>query len=215
MTTIGIIGSGKIGSNVARAAIAAGYDVLISNSRGPDTLGELVEELGSRAEAVEAAQAASDGDLVLVAVPLGTIDQLPLDALAHKVVMDANNYYPGRDGRIESLDLNQKTTSELLQDLLPHSRVVKAFNNIYAHEIPADGTPEGTDGRRALPIAGDDDAAKEIVTGFLNALGYDAVDLGPLSESWRVERDTPTYGVPTTAAELREVLPTVERVQQV
>ena len=214
MTTIGIIGSGHIGSNVARAAVAAGYDVLLSNSRGPDTLSALISELGSRAHAVDAAQAASDGDLVLVAVPLAKIHELPLDALAGKVVMDANNYYPQRDGRIEALDSNLKTTSELLQDLLPSSRVVKAFNSIFAKQIPTDGTPAGTEGRRALPIAGEDDAAKALVASFLDALGYDVYDLGPLAESWRVERDTPTYGVPTTRAQYQEILPTVQRVQQ-
>lgn len=215
MTTLGIIGSGKIGSNVARAAIAAGYDVLISNSRGPDTLADLVEELGPRAQAAHAEQAAADADLVLVAVPLSKIHDLPLDALAGKVVMDANNYYPQRDGRIEALDTNQATTSELLQDLLPSSRVVKAFNSIFAKEIPTDGMPPGSDNRRALPIAGEDPAAKALVASFLDALGYDVYDLGPLAESWRVERDTPTYGVPTTRAEYAEILPSVERVAQV
>jgi len=214
MTTIGIIGSGHIGSAVARAAVAAGYDVLISNSRGPETLNHLVYELGSRAHAVDPAQAASDGDIVLVAIPLGKIRQLPVDALAGKVVMDANNYYPQRDGRIAALDDNSKTTSELLQDLLRDSRVVKAFNSIYAKEITEHGLPAGHGDRRALPIAGDDEAAKHLVASFLDAIGYDAYDVGPLSESWRVERDTPTYGQRTTASEYAQILPTVERVQQ-
>ncbi|WP_062515857.1 NADPH-dependent F420 reductase [Demequina gelatinilytica] len=214
MTTIGIIGSGRIGSNVARAAVAAGYDVVLSNSRGPATLGDLVEELGERASAATPEQAAERGDLVLVAVPLGKIDQLPAEALAGKVVMDANNYYPQRDGRIAALDANTSTTSGLLQALAPSARVVKTFNNIYAHEIPQDGTPVGTENRRALPIAGDDEAAKHLVASFLDAIGFDAVDLGPLEESWRVERDTPAYGKRTTASELEAILPSVERVQQ-
>ena len=214
MTTIGIIGAGHIGSNVARAAIAKGYDVLISNSRGPESLTELIHELGSRAEAVDAAQAASDGDIILVAIPLGKIASLPVDALSGKIVIDANNYYPQRDGRIEALDANEKTTSELLQDLVPSAKVVKAFNNIYAAQIPADGSPAGTPDRRALPIAGDDESAKAHVIALLDGLGYDAVDVGPLAESWRVERDTPAYGKRTTRAELEAILPTVERVQQ-
>ncbi|SEJ26276.1 NADPH-dependent F420 reductase [Demequina mangrovi] len=215
MTTIGIIGAGRIGSNVARAAIAAGYDVVLSNSRGPATLGSLIEDLGDRASAAAPADAAERGDLILIAVPLGRIDQIPAEQLEGKVVMDANNYYPQRDGRIASLDDDTRTTSQLLQDLVPSARVVKTFNNIYAHEIPADASPAGTANRRALPIAGDDRAAKDAVTAFLDAIGFDAVDVGPLAESWRVERDTPAYGKRTTRAELEAILPTVERVKQV
>ncbi len=216
MTTLGIIGSGRIGANVARAAVAAGYHVVLSNSRGPATLADLVAELGPRASAATPAEAAAAGDLVLVAVPLGKLEQaIPAEALAGKVVMDANNYYPQRDGRIAALDDNSKTTSQLLQDLVPGARVVKAFNNIYAAEIPLHGSPALTPDRRALPIAGDDVAAKSLVAAFLDAIGFDAVDVGPLEESWRVERDTPAYGRRTTRGELAAILPTVERVNQV
>lgn len=215
MTTIGIIGAGNIGSNVARAAIAAGYDIVISNSRGPETLADLVAELGPKATAATAEAAAASGDLVLVAVPLGKLQGVPVEPLAGKIVMDANNYYPQRDGRIEALDTNASTTSELLQAHLPQSRVVKAFNNIYAKQIVTDATPAGTPNRRALPIAGNDPAAREQVAQFLTAIGFDAVDLGPLSESWKVERDTPAYTVRANADELRELTANVERVQQV
>ena len=215
MPTLGIIGAGKIGSSVARAAIAAGYDVVISNSRGPDTLAALIKDLGPSARAATPAEAAAAADLALVAVPLGHRAQVPVEPLAGKVVMDANNYYPHRDGRIPALDANESTTSELLQAHLPASRVVKAFNNITWHQIPTDGTPAGTPGRRALPIAGNDDEAKRVVASFLDAIGFDAVDLGPLSESWRVERDTPAYGRRTTADELRALAATTVRVQQV
>jgi len=138
-----------------------------------------------------------------------------VEPLAGKVVLDANNYYPQRDGRIASLDGNETTTSQLLQDHLPDSFVVKAFNNIYAADIPKDGGPEGAPGRRALPIAGDDGAAKATAAALLDEFGYDAVDLGPLSESWRVERDTLAYGKPTTSDELRDLAARTERVQQV
>ena len=215
MTTIGIIGAGKIGTNVAKAAIAAGYDVVLSNSRGPETLADTIQDLGPQATAATPEQAAAAGDLVLVAVPLGKYKEVPVEPLKGKVVMDANNYYPQRDGRIEALDTNASTTSELLQQHLPESRVVKAFNNIYAHEIPTDGTPAGTDNRRALPIAGDDAHAKTTVAEFLNTIGYDSVDLGPLADSWKVERDTPSYGKRTNAQELRDLTANVERVQQV
>ncbi|WP_369345810.1 NADPH-dependent F420 reductase [Demequina maris] len=214
MTTIGIIGSGRIGSNVAKAAVAAGYDVVLSNSRGPDTLAPLVHKLGPHASAAHPAEAAHRGDLVLVAVPLGKIDEIPAGALAGKVVMDANNYYPQRDGRIAALDDNSKTTSQLLQDLAPSARVVKAFNNIYAAEISEHGSPTGARGRRALPIAGDDPAAKHLVASFIDAIGFDTVDVGTLAESWKVERDTPAYTQRTTREELEAILPTVERVQQ-
>ncbi|MDN4473378.1 NADPH-dependent F420 reductase [Demequina zhanjiangensis] len=215
MTTLGIIGSGNIGSNVAKAAIAAGYDVVIANSRGPATLGDLVAELGPKATAGTPEQAAEAGDLVLVAIPLGKIDQLPAAELAGKVVMDANNYYPQRDDRIAALDDNSSTTTELLQAQLPKSHVVKAFNHINAKDIPADGKPAGHAERRAIGIAGEDSAAKALVVSFMDALGYDAVDLGTLEESWRIERDTPTYGVPVTRSQLEAILPSVERVQQV
>ncbi len=215
MTTLATIGAGKIGTNVALAAIAAGYDVVLSNSRGPESLAGVIRELGPKARAATVDDAAAAGDIVLVAVPLKNIADIPAQPLAGKVVLDANNYYPQRDGRIASLDANETTTSELLQAHLPDSRVVKAFNNIYATQIPADGGPEGAPGRRALPIAGDDADAKATVTALLDDFGYDAVDLGPLSESWRVERDTLAYGKPTTADELRDLAARTERVQQV
>lgn len=215
MTTLGIIGAGKIGTNVAKAAIAAGYDVVLSNSRGPASLHETIQELGPKAQAATPEQAAAAGDLVLVAVPLHAHTQLPTEPLKGKVVMDANNYYPQRDGRIEALDTNAATTSELLQQHLPESRVVKAFNNITAHHIPADSTPPGTPNRRALPIAGDDAHAKATVAEFLNTIGYDSVDVGPLSNSWVVERDTPAYGARLNVQELRDATTNVERVQQV
>lgn len=213
--TLGIIGAGHIGSNVARAAIAAGYDVVISNSRGPETLTDLIAELGPHAKAATAADAAQAADFALVAVPLGKYKSVPVEGLAGKVVMDANNYYPQRDGRISALDNNENTTSGLLQEHLPASNVVKAFNNIRAADIPTTGSPAGTPGRRALPIAGNDAEARSQVAKFLDDIGFDAVDLGTLDESWRVERDTPAYVKSTTADELTSLTANVNRVQQV
>ncbi|WP_062072483.1 NADPH-dependent F420 reductase [Demequina sediminicola] len=216
MSTVGIIGAGNIGTNVAKAAIAAGHDVVIANSRGPETLSDLVEELGSgRAKAVTVEDAARAGDFVVVAIPLKSIEDLPKEPLEDKVVLDANNYYPQRDGRIAVLDANLATTSELLQKHLPHSHVVKAFNHINAKDIPRDGQPAGTEDRRALAIAGADPGAKAVATAFLDTLGYDAVDMGDLSESWRIERDTPGYGARLNADELSETLAGTERVHQV
>jgi predicted dinucleotide-binding enzyme len=212
--TLGIIGAGHIGSNGARAAIAAGYDVVISNSRGPETLTDLIEDLGPKARAATAADAAQAADFALVAVPLGKYKNVPVEGLAGKVVMDANNYYPQRDGRIPALDNNENTTSGLLQEHLPTSKVVKAFNNIRAADIPTTGSPAGTAGRRALPIAGNDADARAQVAKFLDDIGFDAVDLGTLDESWKVERDTPAYVKRTTADELTNLTANVNRVRQ-
>src|SRR3954465_4459958 len=164
MKTIGIIGAGHIGSQVARLAVAHGYDVVISNSRGPDTLTDLVRELGPRARAATVLEAAKAGDIVVVTIPLKHYRTVPVEPLAGKTVIDTNNYYPQRDGHIPELDNETTTTSELLQAHLPASKVVKAFNHIYAAHITTDGKPAGTPNRRALAIAGDDPGAKSKVT---------------------------------------------------
>jgi len=206
MTTIGFIGSGNIGSQVARKAIENGYDVVMSNSRGPETLADLVAELGPRASAATPAEAAAAGDLVVVTVPLKAYQQVPVAPLAGKTVLDTNNYYVERDGHIAELDNKTATVSGLLQNHLPTSHIVKAFNHIMAKDITADSHPAGTPGRRALAIAGDDQASKDTVTALYDQFGFDAVDVGPLSESWRVERDQPAYVVRQTADELRDNL---------
>jgi predicted dinucleotide-binding enzyme len=206
MTTLGIIGAGNIGSQLARLAVAQGYDVVLSNSRGPATLDALIDELGPRARAALPAEAATAGDPVIVTIPLHQIDSLPLPELAGKLVIDTNNYYPERDGNIVALDEETSTTAELLQDLLPDSRVVKAFNHIYAADLTTDGLPAGTEERRALAIAGNDSDAREAVTALLDAFGFDTVDLGPLVEGWRIQRDTPGYGPRLDAFELREAV---------
>ncbi|GAB3363216.1 NADPH-dependent F420 reductase [Modestobacter lapidis] len=196
MTTIGLIGSGNIGSTVARLAVAAGHDVVLSNSRGPDTLTDLVDQLGPRARAATAAEAAAAGDIVVVTVPLKAYRDVPVEPLRGKVVIDTNNYYPDRDGRIAELDDESTTTSELLQAHLPQSRVVKAFNNIYVTHLGSLQRPAGHPERSVLAIAGNDEAAKQAVTGFLDSIGYDAHDVGPLSEGWRYQRDTAAYVQP-------------------
>lgn len=212
MTTLGIIGAGHIGSQVARVAVANGYDVVIANSRGPETLADLVAELGPRAKAATAAEAAEAGEVAVVTVPLGKIDALPVEQLAGKIVLDTNNYYFERDGHIDALDRGETTTSELLQVQLPTSRIAKAFNHIYAADITTDGTPAGTEGRRALATAGDDAEAVEFVTRFYDEVGFDTVNVGPLSESWRVERDRPAYVVTQTAEELTANLAIANRL---
>ena len=211
MKTIGLIGAGHIGSQVARLAVTHGYRVVISNSRGPDTLTGLASELGPNARAGTALDAATAGDIVVVTVPLKNYREVPVAPLAGKIVIDTNNYYPERDGHIAELDDESTTTSELLQGHLPTSKVVKAFNHIYAAQLTTDGRPAGTKDRRALVIAGDDAGAKATVTALLDAFGFDTVDAGPLKEGWRIQRDTPGYGPRRTAAELRTDLASAKR----
>ena len=211
MATIGLIGAGHIGSQVARLAIANGYDVVLSNSRGPQTLAALVAELGPRARAATPVEAARAGDIVVVTVPLKNYRAVPVEPLAGKIVIDTNNYYPERDGQIPELDNESTTTSELLQAHLPSSKVVKAFNHIYARQLTTDGRPAGTPNRRALVIAGDDTAAKTTVTRLLDQFGFDTVDAGPLKEGWRIQRDTPGYGPQRTAEQLRQDLAAAKR----
>ena len=211
MATIGLIGAGHIGSQVARLAVANGYNVVISNSRGPESLSGLVAELGPNARAATAVEAAQSGDIVVITIPLKNYRAVPVEPLAGKIVIDTNNYYPGRDGRIPELDNESTTTSELLQAHLPNSKVVKAFNHIYAAALTTDGQPAGTKNRRALVIAGDDQGAKAAITRLLDQFGFDTVDAGPLREGWRIQRDTPGYGPRRTAEELGKDLAAARR----
>ncbi len=210
-TTIGLIGAGHIGSQIARLAVANGFRVVISNSRGPETLAALVAELGPKARAATPADAAAAGDIVVVTVPLKNYRDVPVAPLEGKIVIDTNNYYPERDGHIPELDNESTTTSELLQAHLPASKVVKAFNHIYAAHLTTDGQPAGSANRRGLVIAGDDASAKATVANLLDRFGFDAVDAGPLKEGWRIQRDTPGYGPRRTADELRRDLAAAKR----
>ncbi|NUW35761.1 NAD(P)-binding domain-containing protein [Nonomuraea sp. SMC257] len=196
MSTIGLIGSGLIGGTVARLAVAAGHDVVLSNRRGPETLSGLVAELGPHARAATPAEAAAVGDVVVVTIPLRAYRTVPVEPLRGKVVIDTNNYYPERDGRVPELDAETTTTSELLQAHLPESHVVKAMNNILFAHLGELARPGGDAGRSVLPIAGDDAEAKRAVAAFLDSIGYDAFDAGPLAEGWRFQRDTAAYADP-------------------
>jgi predicted dinucleotide-binding enzyme len=196
MATLGLIGSGNIGGTLARLAVDAGLDVVVSNSRGPETLADLVAGLGPRARAATADEAAAAGDWVVVTIPFGKYQQVSPEPLAGKIVIDTGNYYPQRDGQIAELDSGSATNSELVQRHLDRSFVVKAFNNIYFEHLLTLARPAGSPERTALPIAGDDADAKRQVTALLDSLGYDVVDVGTLADSWRVEPGTPVYGTP-------------------
>lgn len=183
-----------------------GYDVVISNSRGPETLQDLVAELGPRAKAATPAEAAAAGDFAVVTVPLKNYKEVPVEPLAGKIVIDTNNYYWERDGRIPALDNGEATTSGMLQEHLPQSKVAKGFNHIMAKDITTDGSPAGSENRRALATASDYPEAAELVTRLYDEFGFDTVNVGPLSESWRVERDRPAYVKRQNAVELKDNL---------
>jgi 8-hydroxy-5-deazaflavin:NADPH oxidoreductase len=203
---IGIVGSGRVGGTVARLAIAQGHDVVLSNSRGPATLADLVASLGPHASAATSADAAAVGDIVVVAIPVRAIADVPVEPLAGKIVIDTNNYYPPRDGHIAALDSGETTSSQLLAAHLRDARVVKAFNSINYHQLLTQGQSPGSADRRALPIAGDDAEAKKVVTDLGDSFGYDVVDAGPLVEGRRFQPNTPAYGSRFTTDELRTAL---------
>ncbi|MFC4033979.1 NADPH-dependent F420 reductase [Streptomyces polygonati] len=196
MATLGLIGSGYIGSAIARLAVAGGLDVVLSNSRGPQTLAGLVEELGPRARAATALEAAEAGEWVVVTIPVLAFGDVPRQPLVGKVVLDTCNYYPQRDGQIPELDEGKVTSSEILQRQLDGAHVVKVFNNIGFRHLAALARPSGAPDRTALPIAGDDAGARTRATELIDLLGYDVVDVGSLADSWRFEPGRPSYGLP-------------------
>lgn len=193
MTVVGIIGAGQIGSQIARAAIANGYDVVISNSRGPETLKDLVDELGPSASAATAAGAAASGEFAVVAVPLKVINDMPAQELAGKIVLDTNNYMAWRDGHIPVIDSGETTVHELRQAHLPLSKVIKAFSHIQAPRITAAGRAAGAPDRIALSASSDFPEAVELVTRIYDQFGFDTADNSPLSESWRSGPGQPAW----------------------
>src|SRR5580700_684416 len=202
MTTIGIIGSGHVGSNLAKAAVTHGYDVVISNSTGPDSLAGLVGELGQQATAATPEQAAAAADFAIVAIPITTVGQVPVEPLAGKVVIATINYFPGRDGPIAEIDNGTTTAPGVLQAHLRASKVVRAFSMIDAADMSGDGHPEGDPKRRALALAGDDADARKLVADLYNQFGFDALDIGGLDESWRVDAGQKAFVTRQNLAEL-------------
>lgn len=212
-TPIGIIGTGAIGSTLARLATAAGIDVILANSRGPETLTDLVTQLGPRARAATVADLAREADVVIAAIPLIAYTDLPADELAGKVVIDTTNYYPQRDGQIAALDNDESTASELVQAHLDRSFVVKGFNNITFASLGNGARPHGHPDRVTLPIAGENAAAKERAAALFDLIGYDSLDIGGLADSWRSEPGTPVYCDSYMPAWPTEKLPVNELVQ--
>jgi predicted dinucleotide-binding enzyme len=198
---IGIIGSGNIGGTLTRRLTTLGHEVTVANSRGPETLTDLTSETGAQAGTVQAAAEAAE--VVVLAVPVRAVRDLPPAAFRGKVVVDANNYYPQRDGLIPDLADRSVTSSRWTADVLDGATVVKAFNNILAQHLLDEGRPVGDDGRIALPVAADDPDAKQKVMGLVSELGFDPVDAGTLDQSWRQQPDTPVYGTDYDAEGVR------------
>ena len=203
---IAIIGAGNIGGNLTRRLTALGHEVAVANSRGPETLADLAAETGAVALPVD--QVARDAEVVVVTIPQGRVPDLPagvLDRVADgAVVVDTGNYYPQRDGRIAEIE-DGVTESEWVSAQL-EVPVVKAFNNVYAEHLLTRGRPGGDPERAALPVAGDDQEAKEVVLALFDELGFDGVDAGPLAESWRQQPGTAVYGTDLPADQLRDAL---------
>jgi 8-hydroxy-5-deazaflavin:NADPH oxidoreductase len=203
---IGILGAGNIGGNAARLFARAGHHVRIANSRGPQTLRALVEEIGANATATTAQDAVDQSDLVLIAVPWTKREETlgEIDGWDEKIVVDAMNPYT-EDFEIE--DLGSKTSSEFTRALVPGARVVKAFNTVYYKRLATEGKPAGKKDRLAMPVASDDPAAKRVVMDLIDEIGFDPVDNGGLIEGGRKQQPgSPIYNQPLTAKELKERL---------
>jgi 8-hydroxy-5-deazaflavin:NADPH oxidoreductase len=196
MTTVGFIGSGRIRGTVAQLSVAAGHQVGLSNSLGPATLADLVAELGPLALAGTTADAASARDIVVVSIPFKAYRSIPAEPLAGKLVLDTCNYSPQRDGHLAALDDGVETSSERLAHQLPGAGVVKVFNNIFFKHLLSLSRPAGAADRSNLANAGDDPDVKAATAGFVDSIGYGAVDAGDLGDSWRHQPGTPVYGTP-------------------
>lgn len=205
---IGIIGSGMIGGTAARLFVGAGHDVVIANRRSPEKLQALADELGAKLRPGSVDQAATFADVVLVAIPFGSFDQLPAGPFSGKIVVDADNYYPDRDGHVPALDADEVTSSELLAQRLPGARVVKAFNTMYYATLASAGDLDKPDGERlALFVAGDDTQAKAVVGCLIDELGFAAVDTGSLAEGGRKQQPgSAIYAADLAGADARAAL---------
>jgi predicted dinucleotide-binding enzyme len=205
---IGIVGAGNIGANAAKLFAQAGHEIAIANSRGPETLKDLIDELGENAQAVRVEEAANFGEIVFVSIPLGKYKELPSDAFQGKIVIDSNNYYPERDGNYAELDADKTTSSELLQEHLRGARIVKGFNTIWFEHLKTQGNKDlPLEERRVIFIAGDDREAKKTVANLIEEIGFAAYDTGSLSEGGRTQQPgTAVYNRNLTLSEAAAVL---------
>jgi 8-hydroxy-5-deazaflavin:NADPH oxidoreductase len=204
---IGIIGAGNIGANAAKLFVEAGHEVAIANSRGPETLTDLVVKLGEKAQAATIEDTVDFGEIVFISIPFGKYKTLPPDAFQGKIVIDSNNYYPNRDGNFVELDEGKTTSSELLAEHLQGAKIVKGFNTIWFEHLKTQGNKDlPTEERRAIFIAGDNEEAKKTVTQLIEEIGFAAVDTGKLADGVSQQPDTAIYNRNLTAKEAAAIL---------
>ncbi len=205
---IGIIGAGNIGANAAKLFVNAGHEITVANSRGAETLQDLIAELGENAQAVSIEEAAKFGEIIFVSIPFGKYETLPADAFDGKIVIDSNNYYPDRDGSFAELDDNKTTSSEMLAEHLRGAKIVKGFNTIWFEHLKTQGDVNlPIEERRAIFIAGDDAEAKKIVARLIEKIGFAAIDTGDLRDGGATQQpETAIYNRNLTASEAQAIL---------
>lgn len=202
LPVIGIIGSGRLGTAVARLSLNAGYDVLITNSRGPESLRLLVDVLLPGARAMTVSEVVTTADIIVLALPLRQYSAVPLELFDGKIVIDAMNYWPPTDGTIATLDAARQSSSEFIQSVMPAARIVKTLNHIAYNELEEDSRPSGSNGRRAVLMAGNHSQAKKTVGAYIDSLGFDAIDRGPLAAGKDYQPGTELFDSRFTSEEL-------------